>query len=510
MDAPLAVASAPRELGMVVVALAVASTFVLRSSRARAVAVLLALVLIPVLLVGELWDSDQLQSVRDHPLPALAAAVAGLVVMVVLARVVDERPALFAVLAVIALPFRVPVDTGEGVAYLLIPLYLVVGGGGLAYAWRRLREPPAEPEGEPGALELALLGFVVLYAVQAAYSSDFDQALKNVVFFYAPFALLLRLLTSVEWSRRLALTCFGAAVSLSLVFAAVGFFQYATRDLFWNPKVIEANQFESYFRVNSLFFDPNIYGRFLAIVVALLAAAMLWARRPRAVLLPALAAAVLWAGLAFTFSRSSFAALLAGLVALAAIRWPWRPVATAVAAIGVVGIVVVAAFPSVAGIDSGSRRGLSRVTSGRSELIGKGLGMFADRPLFGFGAGSFSKKFKEREHVSSERANSASHTIPVTVAAEQGLAGLAAYLAVVLLSFSLLFRGLGALRERAPPRRLVLRAAVAAAYTVLVAHTLMYAAFLEDPLSWALIGIGIGLSAGVASSERTRTDSRTP
>ena len=42
---------------------------------------------------------------------------------------------------------------------------------------------------------------------------------------------------------------------------AIGFVEYATRHLLWNPKVIASNQFESYFRVNSLFFDPNIYGR---------------------------------------------------------------------------------------------------------------------------------------------------------------------------------------------------------------------------------------------------------
>ena len=46
--------------------------------------------------------------------------------------------------------------------------------------------------------------------------------------------------------------------------SAVGFWEYPARALLLNPKVIDSNQFESYFRVNSLFFDPNIYGRFLA------------------------------------------------------------------------------------------------------------------------------------------------------------------------------------------------------------------------------------------------------
>jgi hypothetical protein len=59
-----------------------------------------------------------------------------------------------------------------------------------------------------------------------------------------------------------------------------------------------------------------------------------------------------------------------------------------------------------------------------------------------------------------------------------------------------LFRGLGRLRERGPPPWwLVGRATLAAALAALVSHTLAYAAFLEDPLTWALLGIALGLAA---------------
>ena len=43
--------------------------------------------------------------------------------------------------------------------------------------------------------------------------------------------------------------------------------------------MIASNQVEEYFRVNSLFFDPNIYGRFLALVMIGLAGVLLWAQR---------------------------------------------------------------------------------------------------------------------------------------------------------------------------------------------------------------------------------------
>ena len=96
--------------------------------------------------------------------------------------------------------------------------------------------------------------------------------------------------------------------------------------------MIAANQFESYFRVNSVFWDPNVYGRFLALVMLAVAALMLWST-------PAARGARVrrscWRscgrGLVLTFSQSSFAALLAGLAVLAALRWDVRRAAAAAA-----------------------------------------------------------------------------------------------------------------------------------------------------------------------------------
>jgi hypothetical protein len=64
---------------------------------------------------------------------------------------------------------------------------------------------------------------------------------------------------------------------------------------------------------------------------------------------------------------------------------------------------------------------------------------------------------------------------------------------VLIASFGLLFAGLGPLRGRAPPPRLVTRAYLAAAFAGLIVHTLLYAAFLEDPITWTLLAAGIVL-----------------
>jgi hypothetical protein len=73
--------------------------------------------------------------------------------------------------------------------------------------------------------------------------------------------------------------------------------------------------------------------------------------------------------------------------------------------------------------------------------------------------------------------------------------GLASYLWLLFCAFALLFGGLRRALDagRAPPEEQVGRAAMAAAYAGLVLHTLVYAAFLEDPLSWVLLALGATL-----------------
>jgi O-antigen ligase len=510
---PLAVAVAVKGLGALAAALAAGGSLTLPSARGRVLAALAALALAPVLLLGELWSSPQIVSLRDRPALAGVALLAGSAVVVGLAAVIARRPWLLPLLAVGTLPFRIPFESGGQSANLLVPLYVVVASGVLALAWERLRRPVAESsdwrEREPGWTELALVALVVLYALQSLYSGDFEQALKNLAFFYIPFMLLFKLLITVRWPPRVVIGCFALAVVLALGFAGIGALEYATKHLFLNQKLIQSNQFESYFRVNSLFFDPNIYGRFLAMVMIGLAAPLLWPRRGRHVVVGAAILAILWASLIFTFSQSSFAALLAGLAVLAALRYGPKPVLAAVAAVALIGLVVVVAAPKAIHLNPKSGKSVDRATSGRLDLMRGGLSMFTDRPLFGFGSGAFAKQFREREDVGSREAASASHTIPITVAAEQGVPGLAAYAALLIASFGLLFQGLGGLRDRAPPERLVTRAYLAAAYTGLVLHTLLYAAFLEDPITWTLLAAAIvvgrpepsGASSSAASSQ---------
>jgi putative inorganic carbon (HCO3(-)) transporter len=504
-----AVATPIQVVALLATAAALVVALVLPDRRRRAFAMLAAPALAALTLATLANSFDPLV----EPV-VLAGAATGGVAVLALAWLVHRRPIALPLLVVVALPFRVPVSIGDSAANLLLPLYAVIAAGTLSYAWSALRGsggPEAERERLLRWVAWAFAAVLALYGLQATYSTDVEQAIKNVCLFYVPFALLFLLLLEVAWSARLLRWSMAVTVGLALVFAAIGCVEFATGHLLiTNAKVVEANDLLPYFRVNSLFFDPNIYGRYLALTMILLAAVLLWTRRPREAILIAGALGLLWAGLVFSLSQSSFAALLLGLGVLAALRWkPW-PVLAGAGLAGLVALGLVLFAPSTLNLETGSLKELDRATSGRSNLIGGGLRMVRDRPVHGFGAGSYADEYRERERVSSEKVAAASHTIPLTVTAEQGVIGLAAYLALVALSLALLFDGLRRATLGRPSAATIARAGLAAAYCALLLHTLVYAAYLEDPLSWALLAMAAGLRVGPLPDEGDAAPATTP
>ncbi len=455
--------------------------------RTRRIAVAGALALTPVLLATALWRSSQLLHLRHHPLLAAVGALAALALVAALAVLYRSRPNLLAVCAVLALPFRFSLLSG-GTGGVLLVLYVVIGAGALALVvWGEPREEP--PIGLP---ERAIAAFVVLYAIQALYTPDLSKAVQEIGFFFVPFALLFVLLRRVRWDRALLERCARAVVSLALAFVAVAAVEYASRRLLFHTAL---NSNQRYFRVNSLFYDPNIYGRFLALTMVLVAAAMLWESRRRSIIVAGAVLFVLWLGLLGSVSQSSIVALLAGLAVIAAARF--SPRASAAAATAVVAAVVIVGIAAAGRLhlslsDSSSA---NNATGGRVALVNEGLKLFGDRPVGGFGSGSFSCEFQRHTNSTGPFAcgsrptpgvTSDSHTTPITIAAEQGVVGLLAYVA-------LLFAGIRALAGRGL-RRSPARVAILAAFVALVAHTWAYADFLEDPIAWALLAVGTVLA----------------
>ncbi|HXR31924.1 MAG TPA: O-antigen ligase family protein [Solirubrobacterales bacterium] len=534
--------------GVILAAACAAATILLPPGRLRAAAMLAALALFPVLILGDQWDSRQIADLRDSAgrLVGLGALAAG--VSAALAFLFRRWSALLPLAIVAALPFRVPLESGGDTANLLVPLYLVIAGGVLATVLRDWGArpagpvaagdppppavakassgvvPPTAPPAGPGVWVPRLLaGFVALYAVQVLYSADFSKGLQDICFFFVPFSLVYGLLRYVSWDRKLlALVLWVIAVE-STAFVIVGSVEYLSRELFWNDQVIRSNEFHTYFRVNSIFWDPNIYGRYLALVAVIAMSVLLWTRERRTFGLLTALIAVVWLGLVPTFSQSSFAALLGGLAVLAAMKWSLRWTLVAAGA-GLVLAVSVVLFAG--GVSKLSPDRCNVDTGGRCNLVTGGAKLFGQRPLWGYGSGSFPKAY--REHIDTQDAPvSVSHTEPITIAAEGGLIGLALYAALLATALWTMAKNLrpsllrlsasraggavggttpedasatagggGSPTATGPARQYAIaRAAILATFTSLIVHTMAYAGFFEDPITWVLLALGVSLAA---------------
>jgi putative inorganic carbon (HCO3(-)) transporter len=474
-------------VGLVVAAACAAASILLPAGRTRSAAMLTALVLFPVLILGDQWHNHQIVELRHHEAKAAVAIVVGVALVIALAGVFRRWPVLMPLSIIGTLPFRIPLESGGETANLLVPLYVVIGAGVVAAMFL---PPPAEKR-RPRWVAKTLAIFVVLYALQALYSEDYSKGLQEVCFFLVPFTLAYILLRELPWDRRLLVWALILITGEAIAFVLIGSVEYVSRSLFWNQAVIRSNEFHTYFRVNSIFWDPNIYGRYLALVLVVLAAAVMWIRERRAFWLLCGAILILWLGLAQTFSQSSFIALLAGLAVVAALRWSWRWTLGLVV-VGAVGAALVVLLIGGKGFSSN----FNVDTSGRANLVSGGAELFSERPLWGYGSGSFQKAYTNHLETDKKAPVTISHTEPVTVASEQGLIGLAAYAALVVVSLWTMAAGLWARGpDRDPMYVFIARAAILAAFVALLVHTMAYAGFFQDPITWVLMAVGASLAA---------------
>jgi putative inorganic carbon (HCO3(-)) transporter len=468
--------------GGIVAALGLASLIVLRGRLPRLAALVATVAGGAVLLVT-------LRPEGNDGLIALAVA-AGVPVAIALGALFLRWAWLLPMAALAAAPARVPVEIGGEEASLLLPLYVVVAGGAAAFAWELLRGRPRSRE--LGPLGWPLAAFLAWAGISLLWSDGAREGAVSLAAFYLPFGLLALMLARLPWLRRWLAALTVQLLAMACVFAAIGVYQWITRDIFWNPRVIASNAFAPFFRVNSVFWDPSIYGRFLVVAIVIgLAVALYGARRDA--FAATIAIVGLWVGLVFSFSQSSFVALVAGVLGAVVLAWERRAVialAAAAAALLVAGFVV----PSVR---AEILETPDRATGNRSQLVSEGLRIAADHPLVGVGLGGFKSAYGERVGFrAADPARAASHTTPVTVAAELGVPGLALFVWFVGAALWLPFRR--ASRSFAGRVSLSLGLALLA----IVVHSLFYNAFFEDPMSWALVGL---TALGYAWRTSTRT-----
>ena len=274
-----------------------------------------------------------------------AAAVVGVVAALGGAWIVLRVPWLLALATLACVPARIPVHVGSTQANLLLPLYAVVAVAAIAFAWQLAGDDRRVRELGPLSWPLGL--FVGWEGLTFLWTKDVRQGAIELLFFVLPFGLLAIALARLPWSRSWVLALYVQFALMGLVFAVIGIVQYETRNIFWNPKVRVDNAYAPsgwFYRVNSVFYDPSIYGRFL--VLAILGSLVLVLRRrgdPLWAVAAALTIVITWAGLLPSFSQSSFVALLIGVTLCAVVVWRRHSLFLIAA---MVGVLIVAGFAS--------------------------------------------------------------------------------------------------------------------------------------------------------------------
>jgi O-antigen ligase len=139
-----------------------------------------------------------------------------------------------------------------------------------------------------------------------------------------------------------------------------------------------------------------------------------------------------------------------------------------------------------ASLVAASEQGLNRATRGRFDLVKYGIRIALDHPVAGVGIAGFEKAYRERVDVPRPVKSPASHNTPVTVAAETGIVGLALFTWLVVVALGVPLRG-----AASTPTIAVARLAVGLGLTAIFVHSLFYAAFFEDPLTWGLFALAV-------------------
>ncbi len=412
-----------------------------------------------------------------------AAAVLGLALAAGLAAIFRRWPWLLPLVTLACVPARIHVTVGSTEANLLVPLYGVVAAAAFLLAWDLWHATRPAITRELAVVSWPLAAFAAWAGFSILWTGDLRQGAIDLLFFYLPFGLLAVSLARLEWHRLWALVLLAEVTAMALVFAAIGIYQYETRDIFWNPKVEISNAYAPFYRVNSVFWDPSIYGRFLVVAILACLVAVLFGRDRRLLIGGTVAIAAIWAGLFFSYSQSSFAALVVGVVLASIFAWGRRGVAIAAVAAVVVAVGALA-VPNVRHDVFGNGRGLNSASGGRGKLVRKGAELAVHHPVAGVGVGGFKRAYAQLTHLKGrEPKAAASHNTPVTVAAETGLPGLALYAWFLVSGLLLAFRRFA--RDLPGLTALV----CGLVFASIAVHSLFYNAFFEDPTAWAVLGL---------------------
>ncbi|MBA2360202.1 MAG: O-antigen ligase family protein, partial [Actinobacteria bacterium] len=447
-----------------------------------------------------------IDAVGDLLTPAvLAAGAAGAILLAAAAAIFVRFPLLTIPALILAAPFRLPLDVDRehrfffavaegGKLGRLIPLYVVLTAAVAAFLYRALRRN--EVAAPPRLIALPAATFLGFVSISLLWTQDLDAGANLLAFFLLPFAAMTAIVARSDLAPWLPKALAVIAVGLASVFALVGLWQEMTKELlFYGPQLEVANAYSPFFRVTSLFTDPSLYGRHVVLGFAVLLV-LLWARTIHVAAAAALMA-VMFAGLYFSYSQSSWAALFVVAAAVTIVAGD-RSARRAVAAATAVAVIVATGFIAV----QARGESIRELTSGRWLRAELTIDVVRGQPVIGAGLGAQPKVSRElRAGRNAREARFVSHTTPLTVAAELGLVGFVLY--ALLLAAAV--RMLVILRRSRPALGLGIGAVLLALFT----HALAYSGFFEDPITWLALGVGaayLAVPVAVRESEAAPTE----
>ena len=348
------------------------------------------------------------------------------------------------------------------------------------------------PPPPPFLLALPLAAFVTLASTSFLWTWDERAGGIALAFFVFPFTAGLATVARSPIADWLPRALLATLVALGTLFAAVGIWQAHTRTLFFGRDVEVANAYTSFFRVTSLFKDPSLYGRYLVVPIAVLLVAIL-VRRGRTLdwVVATGFVAFLFLGLFYSYSQSSFVALFVVTFAVA----------------------VVGARPPHA--DRAPRLRARRDARGRRRRGSGDRGPLREgrheRPLtprrrHGRGVQGAADRGRRASAVSRARARRSSRRAPRAGTRRTRRRSRSSPSSVSSGSRSTPGcswppRGRS---SSSPERDRAFGVGLAAVFLVLVVHSLLYAGFFEDPLTWGVIGLACAALARAPVPEDVR------
>lgn len=437
-----------------------------------------------------------------HPDLALVVFVqAALLVVVVILR----EPKLLIPAVVIGLPFEYlqtqTVDTlgesgvGGAIRVLLNPGKLAMAATIVVAAWRARYAPHRLLP--PSRVLLAVLVIVFISVVGVTWSDS--QRPGNAVLILLMYAAFVFAAPSLIEDRRdlerIIAAFFLAAIGLSVLAVAqrlLGVFQ-------WRGILIQSDAYS--YRANATFADPNNLARYLAITMALAAGTIL-ALGPRRLTvylaIPALVAAA--PALIATASRSGWLGMLIAcfLVVLLAPVPRYTRLRITAAAFGtlgaLLGLLLVQGGSDAARVRS-LTAGVDAVLGVRRFLIRGGWEMWLDNPLVGVGTGGFQNALLVAYNwvMPYWAKTSLSHTSAISILAEWGIVGVAAFAFFLVRLFSAsgsVYRAAGDPFER------ILGAWLIAAFVEILFQSQSEGRLFEEPYLWLLVAVVAALEAG--------------